>query len=72
MHDYTFRFRNEHSLVEAEFTLHFDTDELAKLAAHEFEQHSYFPVIEVLNGAELVHRINRATPARSDQQSARS
>jgi len=54
MGEYTFKFRNESWHVEAEFSLHFDSDDHAQSAARELMDHSHFPILEVKQGASLI------------------
>jgi hypothetical protein len=56
---YTFRFRDAHFRIEAEFSLRFDSDAEARIVARELQGHTLSPVIEVKNGDVLVFHLDR-------------
>ena len=63
MKEYTFRFRNADWRIEAEFSLQFDSDGEARIVAHELQNHSRFPIIEVKHGQRLVLELDRRAPS---------
>jgi hypothetical protein len=59
MYDYRFRFLNRDGGVEADFPLHFNTDDEAITTARELHAHNCFAFMEVKKGSDLVLRLDQ-------------